>query len=140
MSRYAKACGVICFRESPRRQFLLMKHPTRWDLPKGHIEAGESEIDCALRETQEETGFMPEQMRIDPDFRWETQYDAHYADGTVHKTVTIFLAWVDADAQITVTEHTGYEWVDWSPPHDVQPETINPLLKAVAAWFESNTP
>ncbi len=28
-----------------------------WDFPKGKLEKGESELECALRETEEETGF-----------------------------------------------------------------------------------
>jgi len=137
MKRF-KACGILCFREAPRRQFLLMRHPTRWDLPKGHIEDGESELECALRETQEETDFTPQQIRLDPDFLWQTSYEARYAwlDGEiVHKTVVIFLGWVDSDAVITVTEHSDYQWVDWQPPHNIQPETIDPLLAAIADHF-----
>ena len=42
-----------------RWQVLLVrskKNPSVWVFPKGHIEPGESAIDAALRETQEEAG------------------------------------------------------------------------------------
>ena len=51
-----KACGVLVFRGTPPHSFLLMKHAHRWDLPKGHLEAGETDIECAMREMEEETG------------------------------------------------------------------------------------
>ena len=51
-----KACGFLVFRDVPDPSFLLMKHPKRWDLPKGHVDPGESEVETALRELHEETG------------------------------------------------------------------------------------
>ncbi|MEQ8671940.1 MAG: NUDIX domain-containing protein [Aggregatilineales bacterium] len=134
-----KACGVICFREKPTRQFLLMKHPKRWDLPKGHVEDGETELQTALREMQEETGFSSEQVRIEPNFRWQTSYEARYAwldNELVHKTVVIFLGWVAEDAELILTEHTSAQWIEWSPPHKIQTETVDPLLQAVDDYFK----
>ena len=32
--------------------------PSRWDIPKGHIEEGETPIEAAIRECREETGFV----------------------------------------------------------------------------------
>ena len=51
-----KSCGVLVFRDEPSLSFLLMEHTQRLDLPKGHVDPGESEIECALRELEEETG------------------------------------------------------------------------------------
>ena len=43
---------------SPNNTVLLIKgrRTGKWSFPKGHSEQGETEIDCALRETYEETG------------------------------------------------------------------------------------
>lgn len=32
--------------------------PSRWDIPKGHVEQGESPLQAAVRECTEETGFI----------------------------------------------------------------------------------
>lgn len=32
--------------------------PSRWDIPKGHIEPGESPLEAAVRECREESGFV----------------------------------------------------------------------------------
>ena len=50
------SCGVVIL--SPERELLLC-HVTgqnHWDLPKGGIDAGETPLQAALRETFEETG------------------------------------------------------------------------------------
>lgn len=136
--RERQAAGFILFREQPRRRFLLMKHPTRWDLPKGHAEPGESELACALREMQEETGIDPAHVSVDPVFRFSTQYVVHYekhGDEPFLKTLVIFLGWVTGDASVRLTEHEGYGWFDWNPPHHFDSPTIDPLLAQVARHF-----
>ena len=54
--------GVLIVRGEPIDSFLLMRHATRWDLPKGHIDEGETEIQCALRELVEETGITADDI------------------------------------------------------------------------------
>ncbi|MEM1067404.1 MAG: DNA mismatch repair protein MutT, partial [Planctomycetota bacterium] len=31
-----------------------------------------------------------------------------------------------------LTEHASASWFEWSPPHQIQSQTIDPLLAAVA--------
>jgi ADP-ribose pyrophosphatase YjhB (NUDIX family) len=45
--REVKSCGFLVMK--PDQSFLLMKHKDRYDLPKGHMEAGETEHQTALR-------------------------------------------------------------------------------------------
>jgi len=51
--RVEAAGGVV---ETDRGDRLMIRRNGRWDLPKGHIEAGESPEVCAEREILEETG------------------------------------------------------------------------------------
>ena len=46
-----------------RGRWLLIRRNGRWDLPKGHLEAGESIETCAAREVEEETGVRGEVVR-----------------------------------------------------------------------------
>ena len=69
-----KSCGVLVVRGDPVREVLLMIHPTRLDIPKGHIEEGETDIQCALRELEEETGIAADNIVLDPEFQFTTRY------------------------------------------------------------------
>jgi 8-oxo-dGTP pyrophosphatase MutT (NUDIX family) len=139
MMHEIRACGVLVVRGEPIESFLLMRHPHRLDLPKGHCEAGESDLDCALRELQEETGITANDIELDPDFRFAVDYHVRYRSlnhELVHKTVVFFLARLLRDVDIQLSEHAGYGWFPWKPPHQIQKETIDPLLAAVATHVE----
>lgn len=134
-----KACGVIVFRNKPVRSFLLLVHPQRWDLPKGHLDRGETEMQCALRELREETGIGPDHIDVDPSFRFTTNYPVRYKNKSkgqiFQKTLVIFLAWLKQDVSIQTTEHPMHQWITWNPPHLIQKQTIDPLLTEVAEYF-----
>lgn len=137
--REVKACGVLCLRQHPQtteRQFLLMRHSWRWDLPKGHINKGEDERTCALREFHEETGIHPHDIQLDATFRYETsrQIQPPYFKGeTVEKTYVFFAGEVAWDVTVSTSdEHLGYVWHRWQPPHAVSAFLIDDVLSAYA--------
>jgi 8-oxo-dGTP pyrophosphatase MutT (NUDIX family) len=73
------SCGVVVLLESRE---LLLCHVTgqrHWDLPKGGIHAGETPIEAALRETQEETG-----LRLCPDTLLDLGRHAYTARKGLH--------------------------------------------------------
>ncbi len=47
----------------------------------------------------------------------------------------IFLARLQREVPIEVTEHPGYQWFEWRPPHKIQEQTIDPLLAALARYL-----
>lgn len=129
-----KSCGVLLFRSEPKRSFLLMRHADRWDLPKGHVDPGETETQCALRELWEETGIEADAISLDPNFRYTLDYQVAWreAGGQLRdKQLVVFLAELTKPVEIKLTEHLGYQWFDWNPPHRIQEQTIDGLLAAV---------
>lgn len=52
--KYVEAAGGLV--ENERGETLMIYCYRHWDLPKGHIDEGESEEVCAVREVAEETG------------------------------------------------------------------------------------
>jgi 8-oxo-dGTP pyrophosphatase MutT (NUDIX family) len=116
-----------------------MVHPTRLDLPKGHIRPGESEIECALRELEEETAIPARDVALDPDFRFTTTYPVsskRYPGERCDKSVVIFLGRLLRPVNIVVTEHVGHRWVPWNPPHAIQQNTIDPLLFCLTEFLD----
>lgn len=132
-----KSCGVLIVRGRPIREFLLMRHYRRWDLPKGHIDPGETDLQCALREMREETGIPENAVDIDPDFLFTHQYPVRtdrVPGKRAMKTLIIYLAELREEVRIRTTEHPGYQWHPWKPPHHIQQQTIDPLLQAVEEY------
>ena len=71
---YEKSCGAIVFRKyHGNTELLLIKHSAggHWSFPKGHVEAGETEQQTALREVMEETHI---EVDLDPTFRQVVTY------------------------------------------------------------------
>src|SRR5258705_7716404 len=95
----AKSCGFLIVRGKPVRDFLLMRHADRWDLPKGHVDLGESEMQCAWRELQEETGISAEDIDVIDGFRFTTHYQVRSKrDGRpIDKMLVVFLARLKRD-------------------------------------------
>ena len=135
-----RAAGILLFTGvKDKQEFLLMKHPRRWDLPKGHCELGETFREAALRETHEETGIQPKQIEMDPDFLFELSYPVTYkktGDKEFQKTVQYFLGVVNPKPKIILTEHDDSKWFQWNPPHAIQAKTIDPLLLAAHEHFQ----
>lgn len=130
-----RSCGVLVMREKKKTsaiEFLLMRHKDRWDLPKGHVDPGETDHECALRELWEETGIAANDIEIDANFSWQTRYNVKWDGKPIEKTLIIFLGKLTTSVKIKLTEHAGYQWFPWNPPHAIQQQTIDPLLAAVA--------
>ena len=56
---FHKSCGILPYRiHQGQREYLIVfeEFSQCWSLPKGHMEAGETEVQAALRELSEETG------------------------------------------------------------------------------------
>ena len=137
--RKLKSCGIFCFRNVPRKQFLLLKHPRRWDIPKGHLERNESETDCAFRELFEETGIRKKDVLLDPDFRFENTYFPRYkrfGGERVEKTVVVFLGKLVTHPDIRTSEHLGFQWFDWKSSQQFSNKTIEKLLREVYEYMQ----
>ena len=63
-----KSCGALVVRRGQTEcEILLIKHRGgHWAFPKGHVEAGETEEQTALREVEEETGLR---VKLDTGYR-----------------------------------------------------------------------
>jgi bis(5'-nucleosidyl)-tetraphosphatase len=140
--KIAEAAGLLLVVMPPAARwpdrFLLMRHADRWDLPKGHREPGESLRETAIRETEEETGIDRSQIGLADDFVFRLEYEVVYRQAPgdhVLKQVSYFIGRLTSELPIVCTEHLGFEWFRWHPPHRIQEQTIDPLLASVHRYF-----
>lgn len=112
-----QAAGVILFRPGADGPlFLLLKnalHAT-WGFPKGHLEAGEDRMACAIRELTEETGGLS--CRILAGFTRSVSYHVELPrrDGKsrgYEKEVHFFLGQAEPGEAAISPEHEELRWV-----------------------------
>jgi 8-oxo-dGTP pyrophosphatase MutT (NUDIX family) len=107
------SAGFILFRNSDAGPlYLLLDYGKHWDYPKGHLEAGESPWQAAVRELREETGIR----QVDRVTAF--QQDMHYnffspKKGRIAKTVTYFLGQTRTEDVVVSHEHKGYLWLPY---------------------------
>lgn len=91
--------------------FLILKKPNgEYDLPKGHIEKGETSQVAAKREIKEETGI---DARFDRFFSETTKYFFSRKGTKIGKHVEFFLCEAKASNVKISHEHIAYEWCSY---------------------------
>ena len=81
--------------------------PGSWETVHGHIEAGETPAEAAVRELEEETGLSP--LRMYNLSRVEVFYQ-HRRDEVA--LIPVFAAFVPVDGTVRLSrEHAKYEWL-----------------------------
>ena len=111
------------------RGVLLHKHKRLgiWIQPGGHVEAGESLIDAALRETAEETGLDALPVGDGP-----VHVDVHAAPkGHEHLDIR-FLLRADGDPSPPPGESPDVAWFGWEVAAAATDEALAPLLRHLA--------
>ena len=136
--KYEKSCGAIVFRQDRKtgRMFVLMirhKHGGHRSFPKGHVEAGETEHETAIREVEEETAVR---IRITSDFSEKVHYSPMPG---VQKEVVYFMAITDQratrarDGEIADVEWVALENAERSLTHENDKIVLRAATKALQA-------
>ena len=90
-----RSCGAVVMTKTPagRRYGMVQSPEGFWGFPKGHMEAGESETQTALREIEEETGLK---VTLLEGFRCEIRYPLlREGHPDVTKSVVFFAAFYE---------------------------------------------
>lgn len=109
-----RSAGFVLYSmQAGERKYLLLRHRYggHWGFPKGHIEAGESEMDAALRETYEETGVRD--IRPVTGFRKVISYHFYRGVRPVFKENVYFLARAAYREPVLSSEHTKAHWFSY---------------------------
>lgn len=125
------SAGVAVLRETPGGPlFLLLRAWRYWDFPKGAVEPGETPLQAAIREVEEETGIS------DLDFAWGHGYceTAPYNRG---KVARYYLARTRQEQVILaanpvtgIREHMEFRWLT----HAASLPLLSPRMLKVMEW------
>jgi uncharacterized protein len=102
-----RACGFVLYARRPEGlRYLTLTNAKHGDigLPKGHCKKKEDDLDCALRETLEETGLAVAPRRF-------FQRTSRYAVKKGEKVVHYFLASTEETGIELSKEHSEFRWL-----------------------------
>lgn len=122
-----RSAGVLIYRLTRQGPKILVLHydAGHWDFPKGKLEAGETDIQAALREVVEETGIT--QVKIQPDWK-ETLHYMYTREGErISKTVVFFLGLTTQTTVRLSDEHKAFAWL--SPEKAIEQVTFDTAKK-----------
>lgn len=124
------AAGIVIVRPTEQSfDVLCLRIYSHYDLPKGRIEDGESELQAAIRETSEEAGIS------------EVKFVYGYDSITIKhskrpKQVTFFLGTTKQEPVLTKNpltgeyEHHGIVWL----PIDIAAQRVHVYLRPAIVW------
>jgi 8-oxo-dGTP pyrophosphatase MutT (NUDIX family) len=144
-----RSAGIVLFRDGEQRSFLLLRSAlTRrpvWEFPKGAIEEGETHLEAAERELQEEAGLAPGDYEVLTGFRAEERYFFTRGEGSerrlIQKQVSYFLAeWHRGEVKIS-REATRFEWATMEEAQRLLrfPEKRR-VLASAERWLQKHRP
>ena len=108
-----KSCGCVVFNDN---KVLIVKSLNGvYGFPKGHIEENETDIECAIRETFEETGIN---VSVDCNNSFKISY---FVNENILKNVIFFIAFVNGENVIKVQEDELDDafWIDIDEVNDI---------------------
>lgn len=137
MSTQRFSAGCVIVREDKGGwQTLLLRCYRLWDFPKGLVEAGETPLEAALRETREETGLE------NLEFPWGDIY----CDTEVYardKVARYFLArYSGGEVRLGINpalgraEHHEFRWVGLAAAKQMLPPRLQPTLGWAASLLD----
>lgn len=136
---YQKSCGVFLYRKAQEEFELLLvfQHASQtWSVPKGHMEAGETELQTAKRELLEETGLSAEPA---DGFRAALSYpisDPPHAQ----KEVVLFAAELPTDEPRlpSTPEVERFCWVNFAKARTLLIQGYQTALDSLEAWLQTH--
>jgi len=116
--------------------FLMLRAYQYWDFPKGRTEPGETPLQAAQREVEEETGLTG------LDFRWGYDYIETSPYARV-KLARYYLAATDSSEvvlgiapELGRPEHHEYRWLDYDTAYAL----AAPRVRRVLEWARQRLP
>ena len=127
------SCGVVIVRKvGSEYSFLLLRAYAHWDFPKGMQETGESSLETACREVQEESGIT--QL----DFKWTNDSidTGPYGRGKIARYYLAETSETEVrlldNPELGHPEHEEYRWVAYEDAKKI----VTPRVRSVLEWAQ----
>ena len=133
---WEKCCGAVLFtRDSGDVRYVLTRNlKGLYGFPKGHVEAGESEHETALREIGEEVSIRP--VFVDG-FREATEYPLKDKDDTFKQVVFFLAEYSGQEVVFQQEELTGAEILPYEEAMEkLSFENLREILKKANAFLK----
>ncbi len=133
--KYETSIGIVPVRkDGDEYKFLLLCSYRYWCFPKGRVDSkDQSELETALRETEEETTITPRDL----DFRWgkDCYTTEQFKTKIGRKTDKFFIAetsvekiFLPISLELGKPEHDRYAWVSYDDAKKMVNERIGKVL------------
>ncbi|XP_052717054.1 bis(5'-nucleosyl)-tetraphosphatase [asymmetrical]-like [Crassostrea angulata] len=108
------AAGFLVFRRLGKEiQYLLLQTSygeNHWSPPKGHVDPGETELQTALRETEEEAGLKESDFTMYTEFQRTLNYEVQ---GKPKRVVYWLSELKNPSTPVTLSdEHIDFKWLN----------------------------
>lgn len=132
------ACGVLAVNEVGEILLQCRRDTGQWALPMGKQEIGETAAECAVRETEEETGVLVEVSGLLGIFS-DPAHIVAYSDGEVRQEYEVtLLARPVGGAPAVNDEASGVRWVG---PDALDELDIHPTMRRqIQHWLDGDYP
>ncbi|WP_030438159.1 NUDIX domain-containing protein [Actinoplanes subtropicus] len=132
------ACGALVVDDTGRILMQKRRDTGQWALPMGKMELGETPTECAIRETEEETGIRVEILSLVGIFS-EPNHIVAYTDGEIRQEFEItYLARPVRGEPTSNDEASDVRWfsLDALGTLDVHPS----MRRQIAAYVDDKMP
>jgi 8-oxo-dGTP pyrophosphatase MutT (NUDIX family) len=139
-SKKPRSAGAVVFRRTERGlRILVLRAFRNWDFPKGMVETGEAQLDCAKREVAEETGLTELDWPFGEDFKETLPY------GDRKKVARYYLCETgEHDVKLPISpelgrpEHQEFRWVSFAEAEALLPARLAAVLEWARASITGN--
>ena len=134
------SAGAVVVRPSANGwRYLLLRVYRTWDFPKGRVENGETPLQAAVREVEEETMLSDLQFRWGETYRETVPYSAgkiarYYVAESAAQPVALPI-----NAELGRPEHHEFRWVTDAEARRLLPERLQPVLEWAQRTVELRT-